>query len=322
MLGDKYARGPEDRGVHGAILENIKAIGNDILATLSIFSRSLKSLIDAGKRGLSLGYNCRFEKAIGEYNGMRYDYIQRDIRGNHLALVTQGRNGTVVLDSAVMDEFDLNIKEMAKMAEENKKNMEKKEGEAKEMNLSDVHAYLKEHAPMWKELQNMMSKEEGGEEADKKTALDGDTKEKEGDQKAEDSPESEKKAEKEEEKAEDDKKEDAMDSAAITTLIESKIADFKNGAIKTLSSGIAARDALAKKLVPHIGTFACDTMDASEVAEYGAKKLGITGGVEAVNAYLAAADKFKNNATFAMDSTLNSKAKEGGKLSTTLSKAS
>lgn len=324
MLGDRYGVAPEQKGVHGAILDSIKVIGNNILAPISIFSTSLKSLIDAGKKGLSLGYNCVFNKVIGEYEGIRYDYIQRDIRGNHLALVTQGRNGTVVLDSAVMDEFDLNIKEFTKMAEENnKKDMGTKDKEdgAEGMTLEKVHGFMKDNAPMWHELQSMMS----GESDDKKSALDADTKEKEGDQAedkekdCEDESDSEKKSVKEQEKAED--KKSAMDTA-IKEHIALAIADFKKTAVKSINAAISTRDALAKRLTPHIGTFACDTMDVSEVAAYGAKKLGITGGVDAVNAYLAAAEKFKNSTTFAMDSAFSGKPKAGGKLSATLEKAS
>ena len=115
-----------------------------------------------------------------------------------------------------------------------------------------------------------------------------------------------------------------MDSAAISSLVDRKISEFRKGAVKSLAADISARDALAKRLEPHTGTFACDTMDAAEVAAYGAKKLGISGGVDAVNAYLTAAEKFKTTTTFAMDSTFgaNNKPKAGGKLAATLEKAS
>jgi len=325
MLGENYARGPEERGVHGATLENIAVSGNDILAPLRIFSKTLKSLIDSGKKGLSLGYRCRFEKSVGEFNGMLYNYIQRDIRGNHLALVSQGRNGTVVLDSSdVFDEFDINMKEFSQMADETKATTETEsketDGEKAVLTLAEVHAFMKEHAPMWQELQALMNSETSEEE---NAALDGDTKETTGDQKAEDEPDSEKKDMKKDDKAED--KKIAMD-AAVSEAVAKEMGKFQKNALKSLRSDISARDSLAKRLEPHVGTFAHDAMDSAEVAAYGAQKLGLSVGageaVVAVNAYLSAAEKFKSGPTFAMDSTLNHKPKAGGKLSATLEKAS
>lgn len=49
--------------------------------------------IKSGKQGLSFGYTVELEKQDGMYNGERYDYVQRNIRGNHLALVFKGRAG-------------------------------------------------------------------------------------------------------------------------------------------------------------------------------------------------------------------------------------
>lgn len=50
--------------------------------------------IDRVERGelveLSCGYQCRLEMTPGEYEGQKYDAIQRDIRGNHVALGPKG----------------------------------------------------------------------------------------------------------------------------------------------------------------------------------------------------------------------------------------
>src|SRR5690606_27126345 len=65
--------------------------------------------IDKGKRELSCGYSCDLEHVPGEWidprTGVahRYDAIQRNIRGNHVAVVSKGRAGPearVRLDSA------------------------------------------------------------------------------------------------------------------------------------------------------------------------------------------------------------------------------
>lgn len=46
------------------------------------------------KTGLSWGYKVDLVKKDGIYNGERYDYIQTKIRGNHLAIVHEGRAGS------------------------------------------------------------------------------------------------------------------------------------------------------------------------------------------------------------------------------------
>ena len=42
---------------------------------------------DGRSRELSCGYYCDLDETPGEYEGQRYDARQRNIRGNHLALV-------------------------------------------------------------------------------------------------------------------------------------------------------------------------------------------------------------------------------------------
>ena len=56
---------------------------------------------EGGKRELSCGYNCDLEELPGVTmgipgvpDGMQYDAIQRNIRGNHVALVKLGRAGS------------------------------------------------------------------------------------------------------------------------------------------------------------------------------------------------------------------------------------
>ena len=64
------------------------------------------NLIQSGKKKeLSLGYTCELEKAEdgATYNGQAYDYIQRNIKYNHLSLVDRARAGAkcrVMLDGA------------------------------------------------------------------------------------------------------------------------------------------------------------------------------------------------------------------------------
>jgi hypothetical protein len=63
---------------------------------------AIKKIVDGKKRELSLGYECELEEIAGEWNGIRYDYRQRDIKYNHLSLVDRARGGAncrVLMDS-------------------------------------------------------------------------------------------------------------------------------------------------------------------------------------------------------------------------------
>lgn len=199
--------------------------------------------------------------------------------------------------------------------EEKKTDAPVKDDAPAELDLKDVHKYLKKHAPMWKELQTMMADADANEKDD--SVMDGDTKEKEGDQKAEDA--DEKKDDKKEEKKE------AMDAADVSAIVGKAIAAERKSLSKTIIAGVTARNELAKSLEPHVGTFACDSMDADDVAAYGCEKLGIKApkGQEqtAISAFLTGVKKSGNGATFAMDTASVAKPKEGGALASRLAKA-
>lgn len=55
------------------------------------------------KRDLSLGYTLDLDETPGEYKGVRYDAIQRNLRVNHLALVARGRAGNARLNLDAAD---------------------------------------------------------------------------------------------------------------------------------------------------------------------------------------------------------------------------
>lgn len=312
MLGDRYARAPEERGVHGSILETVRVSGMDILANIRIWSRTLKTLLDSGKKGLSLGYNCFFEKSSGVFEGITYDYIQRNIRGNHLALVNQGRSNTAVLDQhEALDHFDLAIdtKELDMADADNKDDKDKKDATAKdadggkkEMTLSEVSAVLSEIMPIIAKMNETLQASKG----DPESALDADTKEKPGDQA----------------KDEKEDKKDAMDAADVEKLVDSKLGAFSKSGMKTMMSQVTNRDALVKELIPHTGTFDASAMDEADVATYANEKLslGAPKGQELghVKGFLAGIKKAGDSKVgFAMDSV--SKPKTGGLLEKRLS---
>lgn len=72
--------------------------------SLHVWTRdAIDGIEDDSKRQLSCGYHYRAEMTPGEFRGTRYDGVMRDICGNHVALVEQGRAGpdVIVGDSAL-----------------------------------------------------------------------------------------------------------------------------------------------------------------------------------------------------------------------------
>lgn len=63
---------------------------NYLVANLIIYDDNLIKQIEGGKRDISCGYECLWEQEGDE------GYTQRDIRGNHIAVVTRGRAGRKV----------------------------------------------------------------------------------------------------------------------------------------------------------------------------------------------------------------------------------
>jgi len=98
----------------------IGAIGDDVvfeapylMAPLSIWDGEAIELIESGKqKELSSAYRYRADMTPGSYEGEPYDGVMRDIVGNHVALVTQGRAGpdVVVGDSAIKENPEMAAK--------------------------------------------------------------------------------------------------------------------------------------------------------------------------------------------------------------------
>lgn len=75
----------------GTILSEGYRDGDDVRAQIVIHDTD--EMKDCGLKELSLGYNLDLDETPGEWNGMPYDAIQRNIRINHLALVREARAG-------------------------------------------------------------------------------------------------------------------------------------------------------------------------------------------------------------------------------------
>jgi 8-oxo-dGTP pyrophosphatase MutT (NUDIX family) len=307
----------ETKGVHGTTGENVVFEDGILYAPLRIFSETLSRMIESGKTALSLGYRCVYEKASGIFDGQMYEYVQRNLRGNHLALVDAARCDVAVLDNHMaFDHFDLaldNSKETT-MADETKKD--------------ELEDRLKK-AEDW--IAGRMAKdadEDKMKEADKKKAED---EMKESEEKAakdriegckgvdEEEEKKEKKAEDKKAKdEEEEKKEEGMDAlelkrvSAELKVVTSALDSFKKDAHKSLLNEISRRDELAGKLSQQIGTFDHADKTLDEVTEYGIQKLGIAcpkGHEEtALNAYFAG--KKASSIGFALDA----KPKRSGEL--------
>lgn len=251
---------PERKGVHGVTGENVYFDSNDgyFKSNLKIFSEKLANLIESGKKELSMGYRCTYDLTSGEYDGIRFDAIQRKLRGNHLALVQKGRAGP---DVAVLDHFKFTIdsKEIEIMNEETtvKPSLE----EAVVNGLGAMHEAIKAIAAKLdvlanaekKEVENVgvtdeSKKEEGESEADKEV---GDA-------------------------CKDEEETHAMDAALkkVVTLEKEFVAMKKDG-LKALMSELTQRNALAQKISKVTGTFDHAEKTAGEVARYGVEKLGL-----------------------------------------------
>lgn len=81
------------RYVVGSVGETVKRDGEFVAAPLMVYDAEAIATAKAGRQQLSCGYTCDLEESPGVWNGQPYDKIQRNIRGNHVALVDLGRAG-------------------------------------------------------------------------------------------------------------------------------------------------------------------------------------------------------------------------------------
>lgn len=257
MLGseDEGMLPAERKGVQGMVGEDVYFDAPYLRGNLRIVSESLKNAIRHGKVELSPGYRCQYELTPGVWNGERYDAIQRQIRANHLALVTEGRTGP---DVRVLDgmTFTIDAKELAAMADQEMKDQEGGER---------IKALLAELKPM-------LSEQEGVREMLREFGLKLDR---------EDESEGEREMEIAKAEGEDEEVVHAVIDEDVKVALDAalkRIAKLEKGAAvmdSALVSSIADRDALAGRLSQFVGTFDSARMTVADVAKYGVQKLGI-----------------------------------------------
>ena len=310
MIGTQAGMKPaEEVGVEGTTGTNVKVSGRLLTNDLKCYTENIKELISSGKKDLSMGYRCRYELTSGEFEGVHYDAIQRDIIFNHIALVDEGRMGS---DVRVMDSFTFDsIRDLTKNKENNMADEEKKtQDEDKREIIREVMAIAakpneefeggeeEKIDTITKKLEALAynPSEAGGNdedpEPDKKDGEDEDEEKPCGDEdeeKKDETPAGDEDPEKscgdeDEEKKDEEEKPVSMDAA-----------------IKY----IARRDNLIKRLRPVIGDNAkFPSMTIKEITKYACDKLDIKNSYDSLDGYLRAESR-KLNVRVSLDSAFS-----------------
>lgn len=289
---------PEEKGIEGVIGENVYFEYPYLKANLKVFSENMVSLIDSGKIELSIGYQALYDMTPGIFEGKKYDGIQRHLRGNHIALVEEGRSGK---DVSVLDhfkftidakEFDMSTEKTSEMAGDN---------ETEVGLVAKVEALASEFKSFMENMKAFMNME-------KKEAED----ESEGEEKE--------KAEDESEESKEEKNEYAKseDKALRKDFEQYKKEQNKamDSFMRNYRSEINKVNDLAEQISVHVGTFDHAEMSLNEVAEYGINKLKEKGisiacdkGEElaVIKGFLAASGKNPHQSTSVSDVAIKSR---------------
>ena len=281
MIGDGNTA-PEDKGIDGVIGDNVYYRDGTLFGNLRLYTNKIKSLVDQGKKDLSLGYYARYENNPGTWRGQAYDFVQRFITGNHVALVQDGRCGDSV---AVLDKSPLVATfDHLTIIDSNTPNPTKEIPMA--ATTEEVTKIVADALAPFKATMDEMSK--------RLAAMDAEAEEKEKDEDKKATEDEDPEADKDEKKATEDEhsepdgdeeKKETMDAKAIESLVKRAVQD-SNAA---LLADLKAKNELVELSLPLVGTFDHSAMMASDVAKYTATKLGLEGDpVTAVKTYAKA----------------------------------
>lgn len=283
MLGTEPGMMPaEEKGVHGTSGSDVYGKDGKLYGDLKIYSETLKDEIEAGKKELSMGYFCDYELTPGTFDGRHYDAVQRNIRGNHIALVEEGRMGSDVrvMDRKITMDSMKEINSMVKNAKRGIRRVFDEDVDKREL-IREVMAIAakpnedfaggeeEKIETIAKKLEEMSyNRSESG------SANDEDTPE-EKDKQASDNDDEEPKKDGEDEEPKPcagDEDEDEEKKSEIKELKESM-----DAMPKAVFAELAKRDRLYKKIQEktNLGTFDCSLMTEKEVARYACDKLDL-----------------------------------------------
>lgn len=283
MLGTEPGMMPaEEKGVHGTSGSDVYGKDGKLYGDLKIYSETLKDEIEAGKKELSMGYFCDYELTPGTFDGRHYDAVQRNIRGNHIALVEEGRMGSDVrvMDRKITMDSMKEINSMVKNAKRGIRRVFDEDVDKREL-IREVMAIAakpnedfaggeeEKIETIAKKLEEMSyNRSESG------SADDEDTPE-EKDKQVSDNDDEEPKKDGEDEDPKPcvgDEDEDEEKKSEIKELKESM-----DAMPKAVFAELAKRDRLYKKIQEktNLGTFDCSLMTEKEVARYACDKLDL-----------------------------------------------
>lgn len=320
MLG-KDCTPAEEKGIEGTLGQNVSHNDDTIFNDIKIFSEDMKDKIKGGKKELSLGYWCDYEKQSGTYNGQRYDYIQKNIIGNHLALVDKGRMGSDVrvYDKAedkkvytydTLEDIDIEKMEYKKTEEEEKKMADEKKkvatiDEDKRKLIDEIGGMLKDKVSE-EELKTIIGKaekiaynpSEEGKGTDEDEDKDKGTKKKE---EGKDGEEDKDKATKDKCGKDDDEDKDKGKKVGEDENKDEDKDKEKKGMDADFVKEFADKERFGKKVEEVVGTFDHLEMSKKDIAKYACDKLGIEAKdgneVALVEGYIQGCKKAKNEAT-------------------------
>lgn len=102
---------PQKEYVVGSIGTDLNMDGEDVKTSIRVWDKEAINLIESEKLNeLSSGYAYEPDMTAGEYNGVKYDGIMRNIHGNHVALVERGRIGRdAIIADSLPETMELNM---------------------------------------------------------------------------------------------------------------------------------------------------------------------------------------------------------------------